>query len=222
MLKTPPNLFKKNKRAFTLLELIVVIGVMAILAGILFSATNLNQQSAPLESAQQLLSQAFSNARAQAILKRNRARVLIYAEDPSTDDSPEKFLRYFKIVVETEIGSDEWEITLKGEFLPESTYLIPDRKTININWPDNRPDSYHPTGLVSLKMDDSSTGSALKTWISYTFNSTGRLSGLSNQIVLSTGHLMDNGLEFDKTSAIAGIKFNSYGLEFLVNEEEPL
>ncbi len=220
MLKTPLTPPLKNNKAFTLLELIVVIGVMAILAGILFSATNLNQQSTPLESAQQLLSQAFSNARAQAILKSNQSRLLIYAEAPSSDDSSGKYLRYFKVVVETEPGSDQWETVLRGEYLPENAYMVPYAKALQSDWPVDRPASIHDVTLVKHPVQDAD--GPLKTWLSYNFLSTGRVSKNYYKLVLANGYLEDGKIEYSHEKKAIGIKLNSYGLQFMVNTEEEL
>jgi prepilin-type N-terminal cleavage/methylation domain-containing protein len=213
-----------SHKAFTLVELMVSIGVMAILAGILFSALNQNQNSPRLETAQMVLSQAFANARSQAILKQNRARLIIYSKEPETEEESEKYLRYFGVVVETGADRNQWEMTLQGEYLPEGVYFIPESSSASLAWNEARPSSQYNhqsmnLNFPSLEPERIGTGPE---WSYYEFKSTGRMSGLTNKVVLAQGSIKDLKPEFPEPTALLGMVFNGYGLQFPLDEEDTL
>lgn len=211
-------------RAFTLIELMVTIGVMAILAGILFTAFNQNRNAPRLETARMLLSQAFANARSTAILKQNRARLIIYAKEPENHEESQKYLRYFGVVVETGYDSNQWETALKGEYLPEGIFYIP-QSTEFLEWEENRPSSrnnHQSMQLAFPSLEPEPEGSGPDRWEFFEFKSTGRMSGLTNKVVLARGDMRDLTPEFSETAALAGMVFNGYGLQFPLDEEETL
>ena len=197
---------------------------MAILAGILFSALNQNENAPRLDTAQMTLSQAFDNARSQAILKQSRARLIIYSKEPTNQEESEKFLRYFGVVVETGSDSGLWETALQGEFLPEGIYFIPETGITPVVWNEERPTSKHNNqsmklSFPSLQAEAEGTG---EDWSYYEFKSTGRMTGLNNKVVLAQGGVQDLVPQFTDTSALLGMVFNGYGLHFPMDEEDAL
>lgn len=209
---------------FTLIEMMVAIAVIAILSGVLFTAINQNQNSPRLETAQMILSQAFANARSQAILKQNRARLIINSTEPATETEADAFLRYFGVVVETEPDSNQWVTALKGEYLPEGIYFIPDSSSQIIAWNEDKPDSSYSNQSMDLNFPSNQaerSGSGTS-WIYYEFKSTGRMSGLNNKVVLAEGTIQALKPEFESPTAILGMVFNGYGLQFPLDEEGAL
>lgn len=202
----------------------VAIAVIAILSGVLFTAINQNQNSPRLETAQMILSQAFANARSQAILKQNRARLIINSAEPANETEADAFLRYFGVVVETETDSNQWETALKGEFLPEGIYFIPDSSSQIVAWNEDKPASSYSNQSMNLKFPSNQAerpGSGTS-WIYYEFKSTGRMSGLNNKVVLAEGAIQALKPEFESPTAILGMVFNGYGLQFPLDEEDAL
>ena len=204
--------------------MMVTIAVIALLSGILFSAMHQNQNAPRLETAQMVLSQAFANARSQAILKQNRARLIVNSTEPSNEKDADAFLRYFGVIVETAPDSNQWETGLKGEFLPEGVFFIPDSASQIIEWNEDRPDSDYNRQTMTLNFPSNraETPGSGPFWILYEFKSTGRMSGLNNKVVLAEGSTQALKPTFDSTSAILGMVFNGYGLQFPLDEENAL
>ena len=215
---------KRPSKAFTIVELLVAITVMAILAGILFSALNQSKNAPRLDTAQMILNQAFANARSQAILKQNRARLILYSQDPTNREESDKFLRYFGVVVETAPDSGQWEPALKGEYLPEGIYFIPESSRVSIDWNEERPSSDHngqsmKLNFPSLQAEAEGSG---PDWSYYEFKSTGRMTGLNNKVVLAQGTMQELKPTFPDDSALLGTAFNGYGLQLPLDEEGAL
>lgn len=113
-----------KKKAYTLTELLVVLGVLTMAFSVLFVSTNSNDGS-KLSSSQRILSGLVKSARAQAILKNARAQLIIH-NDPS---DLEKYRRYVGIVYsETDSsGATVWIASGEGTYLPKGIYF--DRQT---------------------------------------------------------------------------------------------
>ncbi len=117
----PPALCR---RAFSLVELLVVIGIIALIAGGVGLALNDSGGNA-LATGQTTLAALVNTARAQAAVNQTNARVLIYGARPPAGDA-EKFLRLLQVVREIlPIGSNRWEAVGPPVYLPQGVYLVP-------------------------------------------------------------------------------------------------
>lgn len=80
--------------AFTLIEVLVVVALIAVLAGIFGIALRGGDATVGLASAERIVAGLARAARAQAVLQQAPARLIIYADETH----PEKGLRYVGIV----------------------------------------------------------------------------------------------------------------------------
>lgn len=114
------GLMKANRRAFTLLELMVVIALMAILgAGLGIVLTR--GGGVPLQAAETTLARIFQAARAQAALQQTEARVII----ADTPDDGDRHLRFAGIVYRDADDPNLWRAANSGVRLPDGIRFRP-------------------------------------------------------------------------------------------------
>ena len=126
-----------RRRAFTLVELLVVVAIVALLAGTVgLNLRSLGENTA-LQAAQATVASLCSAARGRAALTGRNARLLL-AADPA---DIECHLRYLQIVHEDPAGSDRWLAEGSGVYLPRGVYVVPPAGAAvpgNPGWPASR------------------------------------------------------------------------------------
>ena len=110
----------RRVRAFTLFELLVVIGLIAVLSFILSPKFGAGRQSAALQTAQAMLFNLISAARTKAQATGQSSRMLIQV-DPVSYGQPLRYLRYLAVQTQNPSG---WTIFAEA-FLPEGIYIVP-------------------------------------------------------------------------------------------------
>ena len=112
----------KRARAYTLVELLVVIGVLSIAFSLLYIGAG-SGDGAKLSSAQRTLSGLVKAARSQAILKNARVRLIIHND--ADIDEIDKYRRFIGIVYfGTDSDGDQgWIAAGKGAYLPKGIYF---------------------------------------------------------------------------------------------------
>jgi type II secretory pathway pseudopilin PulG len=109
-------------KAFTLLELLVVIGLVAGMTFFLFGGLTGGGRTMALQSAQATVANLFTAARTKAPATNRKTRLLINV-DPA---QPERYLRYLVLQVARQAGSSptDWD-TVQTAVLPPDTYVVP-------------------------------------------------------------------------------------------------
>lgn len=214
----------RPRHAFTLIEVLVVMGLVAMFVGILGVAWRGDSPSLALESAQQTVASLLAAARGEAVLRQNRATLVVTA-----DPGDECFLRRISIVVETAPGSGHWRMTGEGMLLPRGVYLVPGPGSVNLNgatmgssdgavgtWPVTRRSSLElaPMGLIEPEAD-SATGQYL--YLVTPLGATG-MTGGEGKLVLAPARRTLAGLVFEHPEQVRGVSLSSYGVGTLIND----
>lgn len=121
-----------HRRAFTLVELMIVIAVIGILTGSLVAVLRTGGKGPALQAAQATLSGLVSSARARAALDNNTATVIIWAN--SNDSST--YLRRAAIAVRVDTNNDgvvdDYAIQGGIQDLPRGIFFVPENAVSNL------------------------------------------------------------------------------------------
>jgi prepilin-type N-terminal cleavage/methylation domain-containing protein len=111
-----------TQRAFTLLELLVVIGLVASMTFLLFGGLTGGGRAMALQSAQATVANLVTAARTKAPATNRKTRLLINV-DPG---QPDRYLRHLVLQVARQLGSSptDWD-TVQTATLPSETYVMP-------------------------------------------------------------------------------------------------
>ena len=128
-------------RAFTLLELLIVVGLIGVLAGGVSLALG-DSSGRSLATAQQQLASLVGQARANAAIGQTETRLLFYGNPPPVGDAT-RFLRQVQLVRAVTPGSatTTWEPIGPALTLPRGIYLVPPTTAgfiaAGVVWPTN-------------------------------------------------------------------------------------
>lgn len=111
-----------HSQGFTLLELLVVIGLIAALSAVLVRGLGGGGQAAAVQSAQATLAGLITTARAKAPATGRKARLLVHI-DPAI---PERYLRHVVFQLARQAGASpaDWD-TVVAVDLPDGVYIAP-------------------------------------------------------------------------------------------------
>jgi len=113
--------FLANSRAFTLLELLVAVGLIAALSVVVLGVMNGGRGSA-LQAGQAAFADLLVAARTQAAASNQPVRLLVNF-NPADPELPSRFLRYVVLQVQTRSG---WQSRVAA-YLPPGVYILPGR-----------------------------------------------------------------------------------------------
>ena len=125
-------------RGFTIIELLVVIGIILLVASFIVVTDGGGNDGAALGSSQRIVAGVVQGARGQAVLKRGTARLIIN----NNPEDNEKYRRFFGVVYEQEGDPNDptvlpgWVAATQGTFLPEGIYFNAELSDLNsgANW----------------------------------------------------------------------------------------
>jgi prepilin-type N-terminal cleavage/methylation domain-containing protein len=220
-----------ESKAFTLVELLVVIGLVAALSALLLGPLGGSSTSA-LTSAQAALAGTVTVARTNAIATGRSCRMMFHI-DPTNVSMPSRYLRYVALQVN---GTSGWR-TLSELYLPDGIYFAPgDFSAL----PDgvfaegadawSRPDGTGPlrsSMLRSGQIVNEAVGSeSIERWVAVSLSPIGT-TGQPGDLVLSLGRRRtpgsfdsgDSPVELIDRQSICGISISSYGLAVLIHDQ---
>lgn len=114
---------KKHQKGFSLIELLVVLGLMVISFSYIIVNT-INSEGMSLKSSQRIFSAVAQGAKGQAIMKQSPARLIIYADRGNGRDE-NKYLRYLGIITQDPENPRKWIAGTEGTYLPKGIYFMP-------------------------------------------------------------------------------------------------
>ena len=229
-MKSQPSVLRSLSSGFTLLELLVVIGLIAGLS--FFIAGNLSGsgQLATLQSAQSALLNLVTVARTKAMASGQSARLLVQVDATSTAQ-PSRYLRY--VAVQTQ-GSTGWQTAVET-YLPDGIYVVPGNfSTIPTGlfaagtatpWTKADGSALRSTALRANQITAETinhTGTEL--WVSITISANAGTMQ-SGDIILASGRIRPPGsylagespVELDNPENVRGLTLSSYGVPALIN-----
>lgn len=145
------------RAAFTLLELLVVMGLVALLAGMLGLAFRAPGGTTALQAAQATVAGLCGSTRACAALKGSDARLLV-ADDPG---AAEDRLRWLIVVYEDPSAPGCWRSAGAGIRLPRDVFVVPPSPPTLPDgevWPASRRSSALSTTAANLTIDGAAAG----------------------------------------------------------------
>ena len=217
-------------RAFTLLELLVVMGLVAMLSLVLLGGIRQHGKATALQSAQALLANLATAARTQALTSGQSCRILIHV-DPLTTSEPNRYLRYVVLQLQTAAG---WQV-ISDSFLPEGVYVVPGNFSVmpgglfatsstvpwaKIDGSDLRSTALRANQITVEAVDDAS----VEQWVGITLSANaGTLQ--SGDIILAAGRRRPPGsyvpgdapIELENPADVRGLTLSAYGVPALIN-----
>lgn len=215
--------------AFTLLEMLIVVTLIAVLAVVIGLGFSGGEKSAALGTAQVTVANVMIATRMRAISTGHAARMLINSDI----GSPDRYLRQL-VVQEFDPASGTWESKMEVN-LPPGTYLLPQQNKTpagllenDVLWrkADNSTvlhSSIFSAGFVSERIN----GTRAESWVAVEYNYRGTTT-TSGAIVLSAGQMRAPGsysasespVRLLDSANVRGLSVTSYGMVTYLNGRE--
>jgi prepilin-type N-terminal cleavage/methylation domain-containing protein len=224
-MKTPARM-----DGFTLLELLVVIGLIAVLSFLLAAGLFGGGRSASLQAAQVTLANLVRVARIQAMANGQSARVLVQV-DAASLQQPSRYLRYVAVQLQTATG---WQ-TVTDAFLPAGIYVVPGNFSAlpaglfgagtTAPWARTDGSALRSTALRANQITVETINSPVaEQWVSFTLSATAG-TAQPGDLIVATGRIRAPGsyavgespVELENPESVRGLALSAYGVPALVN-----
>jgi prepilin-type N-terminal cleavage/methylation domain-containing protein len=214
-----------RQRAFTLIELLAVIGVIVLLVGGIGLALS-DPGATSLANAQNTLAALAGTARAQAAVRQTEARLLIYATRPPNGDS-EKYLRTLRVVVAATPGSTGpgaiWTAVGAPVSLPRGICVVPAATAgliaSGVTWPTNpAPVSTLLTPAAAYAITGEPATSPTPTYFALEFSPSGTVNPAAAKLAVSPAAVANSLPAFNNPGAVRGLLLRTSGAITFVND----
>lgn len=226
---------ESRNKAFTLFEILVVLLVMVVIAGMAYLSLAKSSGDRALERGAEMLHSMVRVARTQAIMNGTYARLIINADS----GDPEAYLRKVGVMIRDDQKDDFWYAVERGGFLPEGVFLVPQSGSVELPaglpksiYKSDNGDSALDTAVFDyqypLKASVSEKVESDPDWICIQFAPNGRLSSisyhggglvpLSNQLILAKGNWAGDTVVFSEAERFVGIAFKRSGSTYRSEE----
>jgi type II secretory pathway pseudopilin PulG len=214
-------------RAFTLMELLVVVGLIAALSLVVLSALNTSRGSA-LQAGQGTMANLLVAARSKAAATNQSVRLLVNF-NPTSTDQPSRYLRY--VVLQVQSGT-AWQ-SVTDAYLPDGVFVIPGNVAIPTGLFASTDNAWTKTDGSDLRsttlrnnnsVTDAINGSTTELWLCLPIAATGTTSA-SGDLVLAAGRARPPGsfapgespVELVNPEEVRGLTVSQYGVAMLIN-----
>ena len=203
-----------SRSAFALVELLVVLGIMALFVGVFSTALRPGSLTVAVEGAQAQMASLLTQARGVAALKNAPARLIIHNDNTN----PDRYLRFAGIVYAEDendngtIENTEWLPATDGITLPKFTYAY--------------VDDFANMDLTGGSIEYISNTSEDYAFIEFNPNGTvSKVNGASPRLAVSSGQPNQDGSitrgdEDGNVSNVRGAIVRIYGSFVLLNEPD--
>lgn len=219
-----------RRRAFTLMELLIVIGLIAVLAAGFTVAVAGSSRSVALESAQASLANFVSAARSRAVASGRPVRILVRNQTDRTDYRRLLVLLHLRTVGADVTVAGNWDVVSTLE-LPGGIFLLPDASQMPANllanssaWIGGSGASLRSSALANTTFSFNFDGQ-IEAWEYFGFTEYGTNADSAGDLILSTGRTLapDPGgsavpVELSNPDAVRGLTLSNYGVARLVND----
>ena len=210
---------------FTLLELLVVLGLVAALSVVLLGGLAGGGKSVALQSGQTLVANLITAARTRAVATGNQTRVLVHHDL----DSPLANERYLRHLALEELRAGSW-MTLQATALPAGVYILPHQNRTpagllpgDTAWTKVDGTRLHSSCMFRAPIQQVVDGTTAENWVEIAFTAQGT-TATSGQLVLATGRLLPPGSSggspvlLENQETVRGLSLSGYGLAVFINE----